>query len=337
MKAKYILIFICLSCYLFFSCSKESLPESIGGKIVYKIDVGLDYYIKDLKTKEVNSYKAYPQISPSGSKIAFYTYPGDVRDRFFRTQVIYNKQINYPSSFLWSPDDNKLAMFVFGHLIKIIDLPTSESSNIVVPDNIKFQKFITWSESDDFIYFKSKNNTNYESYISRIKPDGSEFQNILTLNSNQKFGSAFDLFNPSNLILFTLFDSLEQEARICKINTNGSEFQTIYSEKTNDSEFFKSIKISPNGQNIAYYIFPFFESSVYLIDITGKNKRLFWENAQNPQWSKDGSAIMVGWRYYIDWNTAKWDIRIKGLDQSADNAGSIIENGPVTLSKWYFE
>ncbi|MBL0084373.1 MAG: hypothetical protein IPP37_18945 [Saprospiraceae bacterium] len=128
---------------------------------------------------------------------------------------------------------------------------------------------------------------------------------------------------------------MSHETSIFKIKPNGEDLQTLYAEITYNPEFFISIKISPNGQNIAFYTLGI-KFSTYIWDISGHNKRLFWENAINPHWSKDGSAIMANYQYYVDWNSASSDIRIKGLNQ-ADKDAIVVENGPSKFYSWYFD
>lgn len=42
-------------------------------------------------------------------------------------------------------------------------------------------------------------------------------------------------------------------------------------------------------------------------------------------------AIMANVRYYLDWNTSKWEIRIKSLSQNDEDAHTVVK-APVYLS-----
>lgn len=323
------------------SCSKEpfQIAPDLEGKIIYGNSQTQNYFIKDLITNEIVTCagKGPPIISNSKNKLAFCKFGGLLITNIQGTEIIYeNNQFIMPKSCLWSPDDNYLALFTFqSNLIEVLNLSTFKTIQIKLPNEVRTKNPITWTDTDEFIYFTSENSKNSENYISKMKFDGSSFQNVFKTNKQQRIGSSLDCYKPSGLILFTIYDSLSFESSICKIMTDGDVFQLIYSEITHNAEFFNGIKISPNGQDFAYYISGI-NFLTYINDISGKNKQPIWEKATNPQWSKDGRAIMVNYQYYIDWKSASNDIRLKGLKQR-DKDAIVVENGPSLFYSWFFD
>ena len=198
------------------SCSKDDPVENLQGKIIFS-KVGLPhYYIKDLKTGQITSYDALPHVSPSGTKVVMYNYQDILVTDFSGKQILYSyKPKNVQEiDFLWSPDDNKLAVLQprSQNKLTIFDLDKKISNEVFMPANVSIIDFIVWPSSDQYIYFMSKNNTNSQNYITRMKSDGSEFSHIFTLENDQTFDQAVDYYKPSGLIVFTLFDSLSQES-----------------------------------------------------------------------------------------------------------------------------
>ncbi|MBK8111469.1 MAG: hypothetical protein IPK46_14655 [Saprospiraceae bacterium] len=288
-----IILFIIYTCFFqLASCSKEptqDISNSIEGKFIYTYNSGPTYFIKDLASDEIVTCTGpgAPLLSNSKTMIAFCKSNEVLVTNFSGTEVVYKKSVLSAFNLcLWSPDDKYLALYLTQlNQFRILNLSTSKDVLVNLPENIKFNYFIFWSALDNYIYFSAENNKNKENYISKIKADGSDFQSIFKSTNKQKIGKAHDYYKPSDLIYFTLFDSLSHETSIFKIKPNGEDLQTLYAEITYNPEFFISIKISPNGQNIAFYTLGI-KFSTYIWDISGHNKRLFWENAINPHWSK---------------------------------------------------
>lgn len=318
------------------SCSKDDPVENLQGKIIFS-KVGLPhYYIKDLKTGQITSYDALPHVCPSGTKMVMYNYQEILVTDFSGKQIIYSYKPKDVSEldFLWSPDDNKLAVSRANEInkISIIDLDKKIRSDILMPDSVSIIELLVWPASDNFIYFMSKNHTNHRNSISKFRPDGSEFQHIFTLENDQTLDQGFDFHKASDLIVFSLYDSLSQESRICRIFTNGTDFQTIYTEKTHAKYNFHRLKISPDQQKIICVdiLAPF------IFDIS-KKRKIPWSRWGNPHWSSDGLVIMNSFcNHGTIYGCFDVGIQVNRLDQP-DGEGNVIEVGIHEFFSWYFD
>jgi len=326
---KNILHILSLSCLVLISCTKDDPVGNLEGKIIFS-KIGVPYYhIKDLKTGQITSYNALPHVSPSSNKVVMYDYQNILVTDFSGKQIIYsNNPLEIQEiDFLWSPDDEHLAVLKprESKRLTIFDLDKKISSEIRMPNYVTVTSFIAWLASDNYLYFMSRDDSKNQSYISRMKSDGSEFKHIFTLESDQTFDQAVDFNEPSGLIVFTLFDSLSQESRICKVLTNGTDFETLYAEKTHAKYYFYRFKISPDGKKIVYEDWRY-TNSIYLFNIPDKRK-LLWSKGLNPHWSSDGLIIMYWWT---------GGIQVKRLDQPNGNA-NIVEVGMDNFYSWYFD
>lgn len=326
MRLKNLFYIVCLSFFVLISCSKDDPAIDVEGKIIFSKTGLPHFHIKDLKTDMITSYDALPHVSPSGTKVVMYNYQDILVTDFSGKQILYSyKPKNVQEiDFLWSPDDNKLAVLQphSQNKLTIFDLDKKISNEVFMPANVSIIDFIVWPASDHYIYFMSKNNTNNQNYITRMKSDGSEFSHIFALDNDQTLDQAVDYSEASDLIIFTLFDSLSQESRICRISTSGTNFQTLYAEKTHGKYNFYRLKISPDGQKIIYED----GFTIYFFDIL-KQRKILWSNGSNPHWSSDGLVIM---------NSGAGGIQVKRLDQP-DGEGNIIEVGMQEFFSWYFD
>lgn len=345
MKAKNTFYLFCISCFVLLSCAKDDFYKNLEleGKVIYvqkEASWPYDYYIKDLKTKNLNKYTGLPLLSNKGDKVALYkettatnNYYAVLVTDISGTETFYS--FNEPSfsvtNMLWSPNDNQLAILSYEkNNIRIYDFTTQKVSKIYLPGGEVFKNFIKWSGKDDFLYFMSKNSKK-ELSVGKIKPDGTGYQTVFRQESHHLIGSSYDYDENADLIMFNYFDSTKSEVKIVSIHTDGSEFKTLYSKYALHSGWILDINISPDGKQVLYG-----QSTglldVYVMDIDGGNNKLFWKQALHPQWSKDGTIAMANVRYYMDWNTSKWDIRVKKINQ--DGEEETIINGPVTLISW---
>ncbi|MBK6362544.1 MAG: hypothetical protein IPL63_06830 [Saprospiraceae bacterium] len=325
-----------------FGCTKEESIENLEGKIIYSYPgrgITQLFYIKDLKTKNIQTFNSFPYVSPSGDLVArnisATSYSGIFVTDFLGEEKLFEyNSFSFPvTNVLWSPDNNKLAMLSPDkNNIKIYDFTLEIVTDIFLPEKDIWKKLIGWSDMDGFIYFTSQN-VKKQIYIGKIRPDGSGYQDVYRPDEDHLLGYDFDMHNESGTIVFSLFETPNSLVELCKINTDGSGFKSLFNSSGFGAWSVAGINISPDGKKIAYeYLF----ERILITNIDGTPFGFELSPAYKPYWSKDGTAIMSSFRYYIDWNSSKSDIRIKYLELPKSDE-NIVEKGPISFHSWYFD
>lgn len=218
----------------------------------------------------------------------------------------------------WSHKGDKIAINTSSQLI-IIDAYTYDT--LLIRSLNMGSGGLAWSQDDTEIAYTVQNGSKiYRMNLQTFAMNEITIPNGYTISGR----AAFDWSSTTNLFLF---QANVLKAKLCTISTDSSNFKELLADA-----FFDNPRFSPDGKRIAYSDYL---DDLYLVDVSGSNKSLFWKNALNPCWSKDGSMIMATYIKSQTISSATFEIHVKEVNGKKREA--TIVGAQANLADWYSE
>lgn len=267
-------------------------------------------------TKIYDKKVFFPALSTDEKNILFYNNEDEAA---FYKLSLDNKNIkkisqnlSTPEDVIWSPDRSKAILKVVywkGYFeeskspFTSPDIPNGTLTNWLYDFNTKKLKqlnhniqSIAWLPNGEGIVYHFLDEEKNISNLSIANPDGSNWQNIITLKydiGEGSYGLAF--LDEKNLIYFT-YPSAPADLAFYKLNLETKKITQLI----NKSPLGGGVLVSPNNQKICFEILHEEDMNYTLgvVDSDGKNKKdlKIKTSLQKSAWASDGQSLIAAVR-----------------------------------------